>query len=128
MRLNPRHCGESLSRSALKQEMRCQLAELRALQRIMDAISSPTINGTAATEYKLILLDPFAPRSSKDAAGNSAYEVVPDGTGLDIHMSSDRRTTYGYTLRLAALAPYDAEPRKRVEPDVDGEAEELVVH
>lgn len=93
------------------------MAELRALQRIMDAVSSPTINGVAATEYKLILLDPFAPLSSKDAAGNGAYIVVPDGTGLDIHMSSDRRTTYGYTLRLAAIEPYESEPRKLDQKD-----------
>lgn len=31
MRLNPRHSGERLSRSALNQELRAQLAELRAL-------------------------------------------------------------------------------------------------
>lgn len=93
------------------------MAEMRALQRIMDAISSPTIAGMSPAEFNLVLLDPFAPLSSKDAAGNGAYIVVPDGTGLDIHMSSDRRTTYGYTLRLAAIATYKSEDRKLDQKD-----------
>jgi hypothetical protein len=88
------------------------MAELRSLQRLLDTVNGPEINGEPPNLYQLILVDPFAPVSSRDAAGNSTFIVVPERTGLDLHMSGDRATIIGYTLRLAALAPVEGDKRK----------------